>query len=116
MFFRGHSMKLISRAIMAATVSLFAMAPVMAQQKPPVRTGTSVPIAPIGGMLPDLIVLRFIGGRTLDVPNPSRAAGGQPHEVVAAQKGIPQQCQAWKEGPSRQGYGFVAEITQMCGN
>lgn len=93
-------------SVLLASILPFLAVPVMATPQP--QEGR--------GMLPDLIILRFIGGQTMEVSNPSRAIGGKPHEVVAAEKGIPLPCQAWKEGSSRQGYGFVAEITQICGN
>ena len=94
-------MNLISKAILAVLV---AMSPAMATPQP--QEGR--------GMLPDLIILRFIGGQTIEVSNPSRSVGGKPHEVVAAEKSIPLPCQAWNEGASRKEYGFVAEITQIC--
>lgn len=95
-------MKFISSAAILAV--LVAMSPAMATPQPQEGRGT----------LPDLIILRFIGGKTIEVSNPSSSVGGQPHEVVAAENGIPLSCQAWKEGTSRKGYGFVAEITQIC--
>jgi len=104
------------------TVAPAAMAsPAMVRPQPvapaTVRMLTNTTVAPAtGGMLPDLIVLRFIGGRTLEVSNPSRAVGGRPHEVVAVEKGIPLPCQAWKQIPPPQNFGFAAEITQTCGN
>jgi len=117
---RGNSMKTLfnlkrkfaSALLVAAGITL--MAPALAQQRPLVGTVPAVSAAPIGGMLPDLIVLRFIGGRTLEVSNPSRAAGGRPHELVAAENGISSQCQSWKEITPRPGFGFAAEITQIC--
>jgi len=111
---------------MATTLSLLAVAPAMAaptttvvRPQPsvaPVRTVITTVSPATGGMPPDLIVLRFANGRTENVPNPSRAVGGRPHEVVAAERGIPLPCQAWKQIPPPQGFGFAAEITQICGN
>lgn len=110
-----------------AAITFTTMAPAMAtpatvvRPLPPVAPATrtvTTTVAPmgIGGMLPDLIVLRFANGRTEEVSNPSRAVGGRPHEVVAEEKGIPLPCQAWKQIAPRTGFGFAAEITQICGN
>ena len=92
--------------LLASTLPLLAVAPAMATPQP--QEGR--------GMLPDLILLKFADGRMEEVSNPSRAAGGRPHEVVAADKGIPTACQAWQEIPSRPGFGYAAQITQICGN
>lgn len=122
--FRGKSMKALSNALLAGIIIL-PMAPAMAapttvvRPQPsvaPVRTVITTVAPATGGMPPDLIVLRFANGRTENVTNPSRAVGGQPHEVVAAQKGIPLPCQAWRPIVPPSGFGFAAEITQTCGN
>lgn len=116
MFFRGYSMKLFTKVILAAITLTAAVAPATAA---PATVGRPLlpPVVPATqGMPPDLIILRFIGGRTLEVSNPSRAVGGRPHEVVAAEKGISLPCQAWRPIAPPQGFGFAAEITQTCGN
>lgn len=113
--FRGKSMKALSNALLAGIIIL-PMAPAMAA---PATVGRPLlpPVVPATqGMPPDLIILRFIGGRTLEVSNPSRAVGGRPHEVVAAENGISLPCQAWRPIAPPQGFGFAAEITQTCGN
>ncbi|MEY2986005.1 MAG: hypothetical protein RJB24_234 [Candidatus Parcubacteria bacterium] len=85
----------------------------LAQQEP---TVAPVSTLSIGGLPPDFIRLRFIGGRTLEVSNPSRAVGGKPHEVVAVERGMaPPPCQAWRPIAPPQGFGFAAEITETCG-
>lgn len=95
----------IARILLAST-ALTTMSPAMATPQP--QEGR--------GMLPDLILLKFADGRMEEVSNPSRSAGGRPHEVVAAEKGIPLPCQAWQEIQSRPGFGYAAQITQICGN